>query len=156
VSGAMRTDAQRTMMAFLAAGVLGPVASLGVVHLSPYSAAYGFLYGLVWLLWPTWGLAVAEVSLGTLAAVTLAIVANLILFGVVGAAIACIARWRSILLAFWVTCLGVLCMWSWVGAGGSVQHVKWSPLLLAAGVCSVPFEIARTAVQPRGEGRQRE
>jgi hypothetical protein len=134
--------ARRTVAAFAATGALGPLASLALRTLSLYSPSYAFVHQLVWLLWPTWALAVLEVSLGTPVAVSSAIGANLVVFGMTGVLVAGLGKWPILQTLVWTGCLGALCAWAWLGSGHAVEYVRWLPLLVAAILVSVPFGVA--------------
>jgi hypothetical protein len=138
----VRRRAWHTIAAFVAVGAVGPLASIALGRLSPYSVAYAFVDRVVWLLWPSWGLAVMEASLGTPLAATLAIGSNLILFATLGLLVVGVRKKGMPLALIWAACLGALCAWAWFGAGGALD-MRWLPLLVAGIVLSVPFSITR-------------
>jgi hypothetical protein len=128
---------------------MGPLVRLAFWSASPYSFGATFVDDLVWLLWPTNGFAVIEVSIGTPLAVSIAIGSNLILFGIVGLIVACIGRWTPLLVLSWTASLGALGKWAWIGSGEDVKHLHWLPLLVGGVLCSVPFGIAGHAYRSK-------
>ena len=139
----MRTVAG-SILIFVASGLVGPLlrwATWPPSH-APQGSGFSFddfIYDLVLFLWPTQPLAVMEVTIGSFAAITLSVGANTLLFGIVGALAAVIARQRGKLLGLYLAaCIVVflLALWS---AGFSVAFLDVDALAVAFLLYAAPF-----------------
>src|SRR5207245_1989173 len=95
----MRTVAG-SILIFIGSGLAGPLLRWATWPSNPAPQGSGFsfdnlIYDLVLFLWPTQPLAVMEVTIGSFAATSLSVGANALLFGIVGALAAAIARDRK-------------------------------------------------------------
>ncbi|PKN19502.1 MAG: hypothetical protein CVU71_08340 [Deltaproteobacteria bacterium HGW-Deltaproteobacteria-6] len=128
---------------FCLAGLAGPLLRLvtwptvSMVETSP--AIYGFFYTLVLLLWPAQLLAVMEVSIGTGAALALAVGANLLLFSTFGLIAGLVSRWRSLVFIVYVFVCSLVSLFEWWGAGYNFAYFHWVSFVVALLVYSVPF-----------------
>jgi hypothetical protein len=145
----MKTSS-RSILVFLACGLVGPLLRWATWPPKPASTGGDFVYDLVLLLWPTQPLAVMEATMGPVAAITLSIAANVILFGAVGIVAAAVADRLSRLIAFYVlVCLGVLLFAIWI-AGFRVAFVNIGALLAAFVVYALPFvAVSRMSRSPQ-------
>lgn len=98
-----------------------------------------FLYDLVLLLWPTQPLAVMEASVGTVMGVAIAVLANVILFAVLGILIGATAKYRSWILAMYVGVAALLVLLAFFAAGFSASHVSFGALIAAILLYALPF-----------------
>jgi len=142
-TNSMRTFAG-SILIFMACGLVGPLLRWATWPPTPAPRGSGFsfddfIYDLVLFLWPTQPLAAMEVTIGSFAAITLSIGANALLFGIVAALAAIIARQPGKLLGLYVaTCIVVflLALWS---AGFSVAFLNVGALAVAFLLYAVPF-----------------
>lgn len=134
----MKTSS-RSILVFLACGLVGPLLRWATWPPKPASIGGDFVYDLVLFLWPTQPLAVMEATVGPAAATALSIGANVILFGVVGLVAAAVAARVSRLIALYVlVCFGVL-LFALSTAGFSVAYVNMGALLVAFVLYALPF-----------------
>lgn len=105
-----------------------------------------FLYDLVLLLWPTQPLAVIEGSVGTVMGVVIAVLANVVLFAVVGVLIGTTAKYRSGLIAMYVCIAALLGFLAFFAAGFSTSHMSFGALIVAVLLYAIPFIVTRRLV----------
>ena len=133
-----------SILIFIGSGLAGPLLRWATWPSNPAPQGSGFsfdnlIYDLVLFLWPTQPLAVMEVTIGSFAATSLSVGANALLFGIVGALAAAIARQRGKLLGLYLAaCIVVflLALWS---AGFSVAFVNVGALAVVFLLYAVPF-----------------
>ena len=121
----------RVAVVFACAAIVGPLLALLDIMLPRFALRPPghddlFLYELSFLLWPTQVLAVMETSLGSTAAVALAVAANIASFEGLGLLVKVLARRTAASLAvlFGVSCMLVGCeLWS---AGYDPKFINWS------------------------------
>jgi hypothetical protein len=80
-----------------------------------------------------------EASIGSAAAISLAVAVNLLVFAIGGVVAGVIARWRALLVAFYlIICAFVSVIALWL-ADFSSAHVTVGPLLVALVIYAAPF-----------------
>jgi hypothetical protein len=144
----------RSTVVFAGAGLLGPLFRLAAWPPSRFDvlvpkSVSNFLYDFVLLLWPTQPMAAVEVNIGRLAAVALAVGANLLLFAALGAAVGTLARTRARLIVGYAVVSGlILCFDLW-GAGFSLAYLNVLALVVALILYALPFWIVMRGSDPR-------
>jgi hypothetical protein len=108
-----------------------------------------FLYDLLLLLWPTQPLAVIEASVGTVMGVVIAILANVVLFAVIGMLIGTTATHRPRLIAMYVGVAALLTLLASFAAGFSASHVSVGALIVAILLYMIPFIVTMRIVRER-------
>jgi hypothetical protein len=101
-----------------------------------------FIYELVLLLWPTQPLAVMEVTIGQVAAIGLAIGANVALFALLGLATVAALRRDLLKVMYIAVCVVVVICAVW-WAGFSVSEVHWFAVVSALALYAVPFALVK-------------
>lgn len=145
----------RSTVVFAGAGLLGPLVRFATWPASRFDtlvpkSVSNFLYDFVLLLWPTQPMAVVEVSIGRVAAVALAIVANLLLFAVLGAMVGTQARTRARLIAGYAVVCGLIFYIDLWGAGFSLAYLNVFALVVALILYAIPFWVVmRASAMPR-------
>ena len=139
----MRTVAG-SILIFMACGLAGPLLRWATWPPSPAPQGSGFsfddfIYDLVLFLWPTQPLAVMEVTIGSFAAITLSVGANALLFGIVGALAAVIARQPGKLLGLYLAACIVMFLLALWSAGFSVAFLNVGALAVGFLMYAVPF-----------------
>jgi hypothetical protein len=133
------------ILIFLACGLAGPIlrwATWPPTSTSSGSSSADFVYELVLLLWPTQPLAVLEAVIGSFAAITLSVGANMLVFGSVGLLASAISQHKSRLISLYVViCLGLALFAFWV-AGYSAEFVHLGALVTALVLYALPFMAA--------------
>jgi hypothetical protein len=101
-----------------------------------------FASDLVFLIWPTQMLAVMEATSGPVVAATLALTTNVVLFGLLGLAVAMFASCaRGYAFAYGLVTALIVLLAFW-GAGFSTAHLNAAALLVALLIYATPFYIA--------------
>ena len=98
-----------------------------------------FVYDLVLLLWPTQPLAVIESSVGMTMGMAIAVLANVVLLGVLGALIGTTAKHLSLLIAAYACVAVLVAFLAFFGAGFSPSHVNVGALIVALLLYMIPF-----------------
>ena len=133
------------VVVFSAAGLFGPVIRFMIwspsALMKEARIIYGFIYDLLFLLWPMQALAVMEVSIGRTKAAVLAISANVLLFGIIGLLIAVLAQLRVRTIYIYVALCLLVVWWALWGAGFSLTHFNVYALVVALLFYAVPFYI---------------
>jgi hypothetical protein len=134
----------KSTLVFSAAGLLGPLIRFAAWPPSRFNASApksvgNFLYDFVLLLWPTQPMAVVEVNVGSVAAAALAIIANLIVFAILGAAVGIIGGTRTRVVVAYVAVCGLLFLFDLWGAGFSFAYLNVLALVVALVLYAVPF-----------------
>jgi len=88
------------------------------------------------LLWPTWPLAIMEVSIGTFWAVAYAVSANFMFFGLVGAVAVLCAKRRPFFLIGAGVLVSFLATISFWGSGFNLKYFELRPFLTVSGLYS--------------------
>lgn len=133
-----------SLLVFVIAALVGPLlrwltwppGKFGL-ETSPYIG--DFVYDLVFLLWPTQSLAVVEASIGWFFATTIAVSANVALFGIVGVISGVLAkRSRRLLVLYAVTCTLLILFEAW-GASFGLGYINFLAVLVAVVLYAIPF-----------------
>ena len=98
----------------------------------------GFVYNLVFYLWPAQPLAALVPDEDRFVGLLLAVGVNILLFALIGLIVGGVARQGRLLLVYGAVCTLLLVCALW-GAGYRVQHLGVIPLLLATLVYGIPF-----------------
>lgn len=126
-------------------GILGPCINLMVlltIRPEPSSRLFDFFYNLVFLLWPTWYLAVAETIVGRFKAGALAIGSNVMAFVILGLVTWVVFKFIGRGIAVYITCVlvwisvTVLALW-WNGFNPS--YMNSYALAVALILYAIPF-----------------
>lgn len=113
------------------------------------SASGSFVYDLVFLLWPAQLLAVAEASMGRLAAAALAVGTNVVLFAFVGVVVGLVAKKPAAFVALYGLLSVSLLFFGLWGAGFSPAYLNWFALVVALLLYAIPFwAVARIVGNP--------
>jgi hypothetical protein len=148
----MRNRFISSVLIFLVGGLAGPL--LRWITWPPASGRAGetFVYDLVFLLWPTQMLAVAEASMGKSSAILLAIGANLLLFGIAGALVIAASRLQSIagIVAYGFPGVGVVLLALW-GAGFDLRFMNFLALFVALGFYGLLVYLTRIFPRQRAK-----
>jgi hypothetical protein len=138
---AMRKPIHSSLL-FCVFALIGPAMRLiiwPILNWEKSSKITSYIYDLVLLLWPVGLIAVMENVTGTFIAQLLATIANIALFGLIGAIIGFVAKRKStLLICYVVLCLLILLLELW-GAGYSMEFINISALLTAFLVYGLPF-----------------
>lgn len=111
--------------------------------------AEGFVYDLVFYLWPAQPLAVVEASVDRPTTVVLAVGGNVLLFILVGLVVGSTAgRPRAGPMAYAAAC-GLLLLFALWGAGFSPEQLDWFPLIVAIVLYAIPFWLVAAAATRR-------
>ena len=108
-----------------------------------------FVYDLVFYLWPTQLLCLAEPSKGSSTVVLLSVLGNVLLFGLLGFAVGAGADRRGVVPLTYLAVCGLLVLFALWEGGFGPEHVSWLPLVSAMSLYAIPFWlIARAAARP--------
>lgn len=141
----------KSIAIFAIAAVVGPLLRLLMLPPSDFKAtAFGnnFFYHFVFLIWPTQPLAVIEIYAGSGAAIALAIVSNITIYGAIGFA-ASLKKQTSWLTGVYIVLVVLVFLMAWWASGFSVSHLDILALVTAAGFYAVPFWILNKATISR-------
>lgn len=142
-------------------GLIGPLISFIILPIFKptkviSTVMYYFIYDLVILLWPSWFLAIQEISIGRPMALILAISTNIFLFSIIGLIVAIILRVIDRKnVAIYGSCIFVwvlVILWSLWGAGFNVSHINGYVLVIALSFYAIPFCIIKKQWRNNGVG----
>jgi hypothetical protein len=129
------------LLGWLCSSLLGPAGVLSTIG--------AFLSDLVLLLWPFQVLGVAEASLGSTLAISVAVAANLMLFAVLGVGAWSIAKKPAMMLVLYFLVIATVFWGSLWGAGYQLRFVSWSGFTAAALFYAGLFAVASRKRSPR-------
>lgn len=127
------------VLIFVAASLIGPLVRWLTWPPSSRGDVADFMYGLILLLWPAQPISVIEASTGTLVAIATSVVANVVLFGVVGVFAGAFGKKRAALVVLYIGTLSLLVVFAVWAFGLSFTYSEILALLVAAALYALPF-----------------
>ena len=129
---------------FAVAGLIGPLVRFAAWPPSQFATKWpqyvsAFVYDLLFLIWPTQMLAVAEDSIGSYTAAAIAITSNVALFVCTGWLFYWCCRSMLLLSVMLSALLAALMLWGMWGAGFDFARLNWGALIVAGLVWLLPF-----------------